>query len=128
VSLPDAGPRFTNFFGGLPLNEPSTVPAPAMPGCQPTGPFGRDLGLTRPFVEAPDDPRDADLSEHTFREMVRSRVYGLLAGYADLASQPSLSPFENAISSPKGGCPGLVPPERTCPGPAAVGLPQPAGE
>jgi hypothetical protein len=30
-----------------------------------------------------DDPRDPDLTEHTFVEMVRSRVYGILAGYAD---------------------------------------------
>src|SRR5262249_1570950 len=70
-----------------------------------------------------DDPRDPELTEHTFLEMVRSRVYGILAGYPDqndhdtlradpvfkliadrspdegyLASQPTLSRFENAIS------------------------------
>src|SRR5262245_32608311 len=73
--------------------------------------------LTRAFAETLDDPRDPDLTEHTFLEMVRSRVYGILAGYedqndhdtlrvdpifklvadrspndSDLASQPTLSP------------------------------------
>jgi hypothetical protein len=66
---------------------------------------------------------DPDLTDHTFLEMVRARVYGILAGYedqndhdtlradpvfklvagrspdgADLASQPTLSRFENAVS------------------------------
>jgi hypothetical protein len=40
-------------------------------------------GLTRAFADALDDPRDPDLTEHTFLEMVRSRIYGILAGYAD---------------------------------------------
>jgi Transposase DDE domain group 1 len=81
------------------------------------------LGAPGPFAGALDDPRDPDLTEHTFLEMVRSRVYGILAGYedqndhdtlradpvfklvahrsphdADLARQPTLSRFENAIS------------------------------
>jgi hypothetical protein len=30
-----------------------------------------------------DDLRDPDLTAHTFLEMVRSRAYGTLAGYAD---------------------------------------------
>ena len=81
------------------------------------------FGLTLAFAPALDDPGDPDLTEHTFLEMVRSRVYGILAGYEDqndhdtlrhdpvfklvadrspeeddLASQPTLSRFENAIS------------------------------
>src|SRR5262249_10843034 len=39
--------------------------------------------LTRAFADALADPRDPDLTEHTFLEMVRSRVYGILAGYED---------------------------------------------
>jgi hypothetical protein len=86
--------------------------------------FDQRIGLMRAFACALDDPRDPDLTEHTVREMVRSRVYGILAGHADqndhdtvrrdpvfklvadrspeeddLASQPTLSRFENAISS-----------------------------
>jgi hypothetical protein len=70
-----------------------------------------------------DDPRHPDLIEHSFTEMVRMRVFGILAGYddqndhdtlrtdaifklivnrsptdADLASQPTLSRFENQIN------------------------------
>jgi hypothetical protein len=85
--------------------------------------FDQRVGLTWAFAEALDDPRDPDLTEHSFLEMVRSRVYGILAEYEgqndhdtlrhdpvfklladrspeddDLASQPTLSRFENAIS------------------------------
>ena len=70
-----------------------------------------------------DDPRDADLIEHSFPDMVRMRIFAILAGYqdqndhdtlrtdpvfkliaersptdADLASQPTLSRFENQIN------------------------------
>lgn len=72
-----------------------------------------------------DDPRDPELIQHTVRDMVRARVYGILAGYEDqndqdtlrtdpvfklladrspaadpLASQPTLSRFENSITVP----------------------------
>jgi len=80
-------------------------------------------GGDRAFTDALDDPRDPDLTEHTFLEMLRARVCGILAGYADQndhdalradrvfklvanrspddtdrASQRTLSRFENAIS------------------------------
>src|SRR5262245_14443918 len=83
------------------------------------------LGLTAAFAQALNDPRDPDLIDHPLAEMVRSRVYGILAGYADqndhdtlrsdplfklladrspdaapLASQPTLSRFENHIDIP----------------------------
>ena len=94
-------------------------------GLLPVRQFDQRIGLTPAFANALDDPRDPDLTEHTFLEMVRSRVYGILAGYADqndhdtlradpvfklladrspedddLAGQPTLSRFENAISIP----------------------------
>jgi hypothetical protein len=81
------------------------------------------LGLTDQFAAALRDPRDEG-SFHTYLEMTRSRVYGILAGYEDqndhnvlrcdgvfkllagrcpdaedLASQPTLSRFENAIDT-----------------------------
>jgi hypothetical protein len=81
------------------------------------------LACRSSFAAVLDDPRDPELTEHTFLEMVRSRVFGILAGYEDrkdhdtlradpvfklvadrspidddLASQPTLSRFENAIS------------------------------
>jgi len=80
------------------------------------------LGLTKGFSRALIDHRDGPALAHTYLEMTRSRVYGILAGYEDqndhdtlrsdpifklvagrspdddeLASQPTLSRFENAI-------------------------------
>lgn len=86
--------------------------------------FDERIGMTRQFVSALSDPRrDPD---HSFLAMTRQRVYGILAGYedqndhdtlrsdpvfqlvcdrlpgddAELASQPTLSRFENAIDVP----------------------------
>ena len=80
------------------------------------------IGLTRQLAEALSDRRATGYIDHTFLEMTRMRVYGILADYvdqndhdvlrsdpifkllcdrsihgADLASQPTLSRFENAI-------------------------------
>ena len=80
------------------------------------------IGLTRQFAEALTDRRQVGCVDHSFLEMTRMRVYGILADYADqndhdvlrsdpifkllcdrsindddLASQPTLSRFENAI-------------------------------
>ena len=79
--------------------------------------------MTRQFAEALTDPRHPSYVDHTFLEMTRMRVYGILADYVDqndhdvlrsdpafklicdrsihddeLASQPTLSRFENAIA------------------------------
>jgi hypothetical protein len=50
-----------------------------LPICQ----FDQRIGLTRDFADALKDPRDPDLIEHTFLQIVQSRVYGILAGYED---------------------------------------------
>lgn len=80
------------------------------------------LRITEQFSAAIRDDRDPELTLHTLRSMVRQRVYGILAGYSDqndhdtlrtdggfkliagrlpdgpdLASQPTLSRFENAV-------------------------------
>jgi hypothetical protein len=103
--------------------EPSPGQLSGDAGLLPIRQFDQCIGLTRAFAEALEDPRDPDLTQHTFLEMVRSRIYGILAGYEDqndhdtlradpvfklisdrspadhdLASQPTLSRFENAIS------------------------------
>lgn len=87
--------------------------------------FDEQLGTTVQFAAALHDPRRQSDVEHSFLEMVRMRVYGVLAGYADqndhdslrsdpvfkllagrslhdpdLASQPTLSRFENQIDIP----------------------------
>ncbi len=103
--------------------EPSLGQLTSDAGLLPIRQFDKRIGLTQAFADALDDPRDPDLTEHTFLEMVRSRVYGILVGYEDqndhdtlrsdpvfklvagrsaddpdLASQPTLARFENAIS------------------------------
>jgi hypothetical protein len=84
--------------------------------------YDEQLGLTERFAEALTDEREGPALVHTYLEMVRSRVYGILADYEDqndhdtlrsdavfkliagrspddrdLASQPTLSRFENTI-------------------------------
>jgi len=125
MSVPAAWPQVLDFFGTPLVIEPSPGQLASDAGLLPVRQFDQRIGLTRAFAEALDDPRDADLTEHTFLEMVRSRVYGILAGYEDqndhdtlradpvfkllaerspddddLASQPTLSRFENAIDIP----------------------------
>jgi hypothetical protein len=95
-------------------------------GLLPFRQFDEQTGLSRRFAEALVDRRDAGRIDHSFLEMVRMRIYGILADYPDqndhdvlrsdpifklicgrsiedddLASQPTLSRFENAIGT---GC------------------------
>src|SRR5215212_601546 len=113
-----------DFFEPLPIQiEVSDAPLTSDAGLLPLRQFDKRIGLTKQLAAVLDDPRDPELTEHTFLEMVRSRVYGILAGYedqndhdtlrtdpvfkliadrsptdADLASQPTLSRFENQIT------------------------------
>jgi hypothetical protein len=123
MTIPLAWPQRLDFFGTPLVIEPSAGQLSSDAGQLPGRQFDQRIGLTRAFADALDDPRTPDLTEHTFLEMVRSRVYGIMAGYAgqnghdtlradpvfklfadrspqddDLASQPTLSRFENAIS------------------------------
>jgi hypothetical protein len=102
--------------------EPSGVQVSSDAGLLPFRQLDEQLGLTRQFAEALSDRRRASLIDHSFVEMTRARIYGILADYADqndhdvlrsdpifklicgrsiddpdLASQPTLSRFENAI-------------------------------
>jgi hypothetical protein len=123
MSIASAWPQVLDFFGTPLVIEPSPGQLSSDAGLLPIRQFDQRIGLTQSFAEALDDPRDPALTEHTFLEMVRSRIYGILAGYEDqndhdtlrsdpvfkllarrppdgddLASQPTLSRFENAIS------------------------------
>ena len=126
MTPPSASLFDLDFFAPLPIHiEASDAPLTSDAGLLPLRQFDERIGLTKQFAAALDDPRDPELIEHTFREMVRSRVFGILAGYADqndhdtlrtdpvfkllagrsprdddLASQPTLSRFENAVSIP----------------------------
>ena len=101
---------------------PSAEQVSSDAGLLPFRQLDEQLGLTRQFAEALNDRRNLDYIDHSFLEMTRMRVYGILADYADqndhdvlrsdpifkllcnrsieaddLASQPTLSRFENAI-------------------------------
>jgi len=50
----------------------------------------RRLGLTRALAQVPLDPRAPGRVEHLLLSLVRQRVYGLAAGYADLNDHDTL--------------------------------------
>jgi hypothetical protein len=102
--------------------EPSAAQISSDAGLLPIYQLDEQLGLTRQFAEALTDRRHPAYVDHDFLEMTRMRVYGILADYPDqndhdvlrsdpvfklicnrsihdedLASQPTLSRFENAI-------------------------------
>jgi hypothetical protein len=123
MSIQPAWQESLPFFGTPLLLEPAPGQLSSDAGLLPFRQLDQHLGLTAAFAAALHDPRDPDLLEHTPLEMVRSRVYGILAGYEDqddhdtlrsdpifklvagrsptdqdLASQPTLSRFENAVT------------------------------
>jgi hypothetical protein len=123
MSIPPAWQQTFAFFHRPLVVEPSQATLSSDAGRLPLRQCDEQIALTQTFADALDDPRDPELTEHTFLERVRSRVYGILADYedqndhdtlrtdpvfkliagrspddADLASQPTLSRFENALS------------------------------
>jgi hypothetical protein len=87
--------------------------------------FDERLKFTARFAAALEDTRDPVFTQHALRSLARQRLYGLIADYedqndhdelrhdpvfqlvcdrlpgdADLASQPTLSRFENAVTIP----------------------------
>lgn len=119
---PAPPPRFT--FSPLPVTvTTSSAFLSSDAGLLPIRQLDERLGFSRQLADALDDPRDPDLIRHTVPAMLRARLYGILAGYedqndhdalrtdpvfklvagrlptdADLASQPTLSRFENSVS------------------------------
>src|ERR1700739_4155640 len=83
MSIPAAWPQGLDFFRTPLVIEPSAGQLSSDAGLLPIRPFDQRIGLTRAFADALDDPRDPDLTEHPFLEIVRARVYGILAGYED---------------------------------------------
>jgi hypothetical protein len=110
------------FFGKPVVVQPGEVELTSDAGLLPIREFDQRIGLTEQFAAALTDLRYEPSVTHTLREMVRMRVFGILADYPDqndhdvlrsdpifkvvagrspqsddLASQPTLSRFENAI-------------------------------
>src|SRR5271157_1744844 len=115
-----------DFFPSRPLQvEVSTAPLSSDAGLLPVRQFDGRIRLTQQFAAAIDDERDPTFTKQTVLTMVRQRIFGILADYEDqndhdtlrsdpifkliadrlpdgpdLASQPTLSRFENAVSIP----------------------------
>lgn len=113
-----------DFLGQRPIAvEPVDAHLSTDAGLLPIRQYDESLGLTEQFAGALLDRRCGPAMKHTYLEMTRSRVFGILAGYEDqndhdalrsdavfklvagrspedddLASQPTLSRFENAIT------------------------------
>src|SRR5471030_455856 len=83
--MPSSVPLFQlDFYQPLPIQiEVSDAPLTSDAGLLPLRQFDERIGLTKQFAAVLDDPRDPELTEHTFLEMVRSRIFGILAGYED---------------------------------------------
>src|SRR6202043_1551563 len=76
--------RILAFPGARPLViEPSTARLSSDAGLLPLRQLAEHRGLTRQFADALDDPRAPHRIEHAVRDMVRARVYGILAAYED---------------------------------------------
>src|SRR6516162_56629 len=111
MSVPAALRQVLDFFGTPLVMEPSAGQLSGDAGLLAIRQFDQRIGLARAFADALDDPRDPALTDHTFLEMVRSRVYGILAGYEDQNDHDTLradsvfklvadrSPDENDLAS-----------------------------
>src|SRR3954447_2237383 len=114
------------FLPSRPIEiEVSQEPLTSDAGLLPVRQLDQDLRLTEQFAAALHDRRDPALTRQSLLSMVRQRIYGILADYEDqndhdtlrpapafklladrlpedsaLASQPTLSRFENAVSIP----------------------------
>src|ERR1700759_2561351 len=120
-----SAPLFSfDFLPSRPVEiEFSSHPLTSDAGLLPVRQLDQNLRLTEQFAAALDDRRDPALTRQSLLSMVRQRVYGILADYEDhndpdplrsdpvfklvadrlpddpdLASQPTLSRFENAVS------------------------------
>ena len=126
MSIQDVWQKSLGFFRGQPIViEPVTAALATDAGLLPIREFDEKIGWTDRFAAALVDHRGGPALTHSFLEMARSRVYGILADYEDqndhdalrhdavfkliagrtpdgddLASQPTLSRFENAIGPP----------------------------
>src|SRR5512142_915810 len=115
-----------DFLPSRPVEiEVSPAPLTSDAGLIPIRQFDEQIRLTEQFAAVLDDPRDPTLTRQSLLSMVRQRIDGILAAYEDqndhdtrrsdpvfkliadrlpddpdLASQPTLSRFENAASIP----------------------------
>jgi hypothetical protein len=124
MSLQHAPLLSFDFFPDRPVDiEVSDSPLTTDAGLLPIQQFDQTIRFTEQFAAALEDRRDPALIDQSILSMVRQRIYGILADYEDqndhdtlrsdpvfkliadrlpdgpdLASQPTLSRFENAVT------------------------------
>ena len=82
--IQSAWPLSFDFFGPQAIViEPSAAQISSDAGLLPFRQLDEQLGLTQQFADALIDRRHSSYVGHTFLEMTRSRIYGILADYAD---------------------------------------------
>ncbi len=123
MSLQSVGEFSFDFLPSRPIKfEISPAALSSDTGLLPVRQFDERIGLTERFASALEDTRDPSFSTQSVLSMVRQRIYGIIAGYEDqndhdelrsdpvfkliasrlptdkhLASQPTLSRFENSV-------------------------------
>lgn len=124
MSLQSVAQLSFDFLPGRPVQiQVSPAPLSSDAGLLAVRQFDERIRLTEQFADALRDTRDPSFTRHTLQEMVRQRLFGILADYedqddhdtlrsdpvfkllagrlpedSDLASQPTLSRFENAVT------------------------------
>jgi hypothetical protein len=124
MSLQSVGQICLDFFTSLPIKfEVSPALLSSDAGLLPVRQFDEQIGFTEHFAKALGDTRDESWIRQGNLVMVRQRIYGIIAGYEDqndhdtlrsdpvfkliadrlpadrdLASQPTLSRFENGVT------------------------------
>jgi hypothetical protein len=124
MSLQPVSPLSCDFFPARPIEfEVSNAPISSDAGLLLIRQFDQKIRLTEQVADALRDRRDPTLTRQSILSMVRQRIFGILADYEDqndhdtlrsdpvfkliadrlpdgpdLASQPTLSRFENAVS------------------------------
>jgi hypothetical protein len=90
-----------DFFAGKAIFvEPAETPLTGDAGLLPIRQFDERIGLTRRFIAALSDPRHPSYIDHTFAEMTRMRIYGILADSADQNDHDALR-NDSAFGVPK---------------------------
>lgn len=124
MSLQSAPLLSLDFLPSRPIDvEVSSAPMTSDAGLLPIRQFDQAIRFTEQFAAALEDRRNPALVRQSIASMVRQRIYGVLADYEDqndhdtlrsdpvfklladrlpddpdLASQPTLSRFENAVA------------------------------
>jgi hypothetical protein len=122
MSIPPAWPQCLDCYGTSLVIEPSQGQLSRDAGLLPIRQFDERIGLTLAFAQALDDPRDPDLTEHTFLKMVRPRAYGI--AHPKIGGVGALRP---GLQRPQTGWPAnsaaLNPCRRRCSGSGEVNMP-----